>query len=58
MDFYGIAATSMALSQAKLQQAVSISVTKEVMETAETQAATLLDQMIPAPSQYQFDTYA
>ena len=58
MDIYGIGAASMILSQAKLQQAISISVTKEVMETAETQAATLLDQLLPPPSQYQFDTYA
>ncbi len=57
MDFYGIAATSMIMSQAKLQQAVALSVTKEVMDTAENQSATLLDQMLP-PSPYSFDTYA
>lgn len=56
MDLYGIAATSMAMSQAKLEQAVSTSVTKKAMDTQEAQAAALL-KMLP-PTDHIIDVYA
>ena len=57
MDFYGIAAASMAISQAQLAQAVSLSVTKKVMDSQEMQAQALM-QMLPPPSDHIIDVYA
>lgn len=53
---YGIAAASMAISQARVQQAVSISVAKKAMDTQEAQAAAMLE-MLP-PSDHIIDVYA
>lgn len=57
MDFYGIAAASMSLSQAKVQQGVQLSVMKKTMDSQEAQAASLLD-MLPPPNNYKIDVYA
>ena len=56
MDFYGIAGVSTALSQARLQQSVSLSVAKKAMDSQEAQAAALLEMLPPSP--YAFDVYA
>jgi len=56
MDMYGIAATSMAMSQAQLAQGVAVSMMRKTMDTAEMEAAQLLE-MLP-PSDNLIDVYA
>lgn len=52
----GIAAMSMDMSAAKIQQSVSTAVTKKVMDTEELAAQELL-RMLPTKGDY-IDTYA
>lgn len=57
MDFGGIAAASMGMHQAQLQQSVSLSVIKKSMDSAESQASSLLE-MLPPPNNYIIDVRA
>lgn len=58
MDF-GIAAAAMGMQQAQLSQAVSVSLIKKTMDSAEQQATGLLE-MLPQqpPSTHNIDVYA
>ncbi|MFI3251295.1 MAG: YjfB family protein [Eubacteriales bacterium] len=56
-----IAAMSTAISNTEVQQSFSIGLAKKVMDSTEQNAVALLEGMMeatPAPSQYNFDTYA
>lgn len=54
----GIAAASMGMKQAQLQQAVSINLVKKTLDSAETQAAGLLEMLPPPPNEYTIDVRA
>lgn len=58
-----IAAASMSMSQAQLGTAYDMAIMKKSMDSMESQAETLINDMLaavplPAPSQYGFDVYA
>ena len=56
-----IAAASMSLSQAQFASAYDTAILKKSMDSMESQAETLINDMlaaVPAPSQYSFDVYA
>jgi len=55
-----IAAASMSLSQAQFASAYDTAIMKKSMDSMESQAASLIQDMlaaVPAPSQYGFDVY-
>ena len=55
-----IAAASMSMSQMQFANAYDMAILKQSMESMETQAETLINDMlaaVPAPSQYGFDVY-
>ena len=55
-----IAAASMGMSQMQFQTAYDTAMVKKSMESMESQAETLINEMlaaVPAPSQYGFDVY-
>ena len=55
-----IAAASMSMSQMQFANAYDMAILKKSMESMETQAETLINDMlaaVPAPSQYGFDVY-
>lgn len=55
-----IAAASMSMSQMQFQTAYDTAMVKKSMESMESQAETLINEMlaaVPAPSQYGFDVY-
>ncbi len=55
-----IAAASMSMSQAQLATAYDTAIMKKSMDSMESQAETLINDMlaaVPAPSQYGFDVY-
>ena len=55
-----IAAASMSMSQMQFQTAYDTAMVKKSMENMESQAETLINDMlaaVPAPSQYGFDVY-
>ncbi len=54
----GIAATSMCMSAAKLQQQVSVSLLKDVMQTQEASAQNLIQTLSNASTGRIIDTYA
>lgn len=54
----GIAAASMSMSAAKLQQQVSVSLLKDAMQTQEATAQNLLRMMPQGSSGHIIDTYA
>ena len=54
-----IAAASMSMSQAEFANAYDMALLKKSMESMESQAETLINEMlaaVPAPGQYGFDT--
>ena len=54
-----IASASMSLSQAEFADAYSMALLKKSMESMESQAETLINEMlaaVPTPGQYGFDT--
>ncbi len=53
-----IAYASMAMSAAQLQQSYSVSLTKKAMESAEQQAAELLEALPQVPKGQYIDVYA
>lgn len=55
-----IAAASMSLSQAQFASAYDTAIMKKSMDSMESQAVSLIQDMlvaVPAPSQYGFDVY-
>ena len=50
MDISAIAAVSIDMHLSQVQQAVDVSLLKNTMDSQESQAAALLDGMLPAPS--------
>lgn len=55
-----IAAASMSMSQAQFASAYETAIMKKSMDSMESQAASLINDMlaaVPAPSQYGFDVY-
>ena len=55
-----IAALSMSMSEARFAAAYDTSIMKKSMDSMESQAETLINDMlaaVPAPSQYGFDVY-
>lgn len=55
-----IAAASMSMSQAQFAAAYDTAIMKKSMDSMESQAETLINDMlaaVPAPSQYGFDVY-
>ena len=55
-----IAALSMSMSQAQFAAAYDTAIMKKSMDSMESQAETLINDMlaaVPAPSQYGFDVY-
>ncbi|MDE7218308.1 MAG: YjfB family protein [Oscillospiraceae bacterium] len=55
-----IAAASMSMSQMQFANAYDMAILKKSMESMESQAETLINDMlaaVPAPSQYGFDVY-
>lgn len=58
MDYFGIAAASMDMSAAKVQQAVQTTMLKKTMDSQEAQAEAMISQMMPPPSSNIIDTYA
>ena len=55
-----IAALSMSMSEARFAAAYDTAIMKKSMDSMESQAETLIDDMlaaVPAPSQYGFDVY-
>ncbi len=57
MDIANIAATSIGMHQAQLQQSVTLSVMKKTMDSVESQATSLLE-MLPPPNNYNIDVRA
>lgn len=56
----GIVSASMAMQQAQLSSAYETALLKKSMDTMESQAMSLINDMVeavPAPSQYNFDVY-
>ena len=55
-----IAALSMSMSEARFAAAYDTAIMKKAMDSMESQAETLINDMlaaVPAPSQYGFDVY-
>ena len=55
-----IAAASMSMSQMEFANAYDMALLKQSMETMESQAETLINEMlaaVPTPGQYGFDTF-
>ena len=60
MDVTAAAAASIAMHQSQLQQAMSISVMKKVMDSQETQGAALIEELrqaAPPPAGQQLDIF-